>query len=125
MKRTLAYITLVLLLAACGGRQNCTPSGSAAPMMPDYTDITLPCNIAPLNFEVEGADALRLEIVGGQSYRFRSRGPQLRFPMKAWKAMLQAETGDPKYRPHPLLRKMVRGGLLGVKSGLGFFTYTK
>ena len=93
MRRTLAYITLVLLLAACGGRQNCTPSGSAAPMMPDYTDITLPCNIAPLNFEVEGADALRLEIVGGQSYRFRSRGPQLRFPMKAWKAMLQAETG--------------------------------
>ena len=39
--------------------------------------------------------------------------------------VLQAETGDPKYRPHPLLRKMVRGGLLGVKSGRGFFTYTK
>ena len=39
--------------------------------------------------------------------------------------VLQAETGDPKYRPHPLLRKMVRGGLLGVKSGQGFFTYNK
>ena len=39
--------------------------------------------------------------------------------------VLQAETGDPKYRPHPLLRKMVRGGLLGVKSGQGFFTYSK
>ena len=39
--------------------------------------------------------------------------------------VLQAETGDPKYRPHPLLRKMVRGGLLGVKSGRGFFTYEK
>ena len=39
--------------------------------------------------------------------------------------VLQAETGDPKYRPHPLLRKMVRGGLLGVKSGQGFFPYTK
>ena len=37
--------------------------------------------------------------------------------------VLQSETGDPKYRPHPLLRKMVRGGLLGVKSGQGFFTY--
>ena len=33
------------------------------------------------------------------------------------------ETGDQKYRPHPLLRKMVRAGLLGVKSGRGFFTY--
>ena len=39
--------------------------------------------------------------------------------------VLQSETGDPKYRPHPLLMKMVRGGLLGVKSGQGFFTYSK
>ncbi|MBO4926891.1 MAG: 3-hydroxybutyryl-CoA dehydrogenase [Clostridiales bacterium] len=37
--------------------------------------------------------------------------------------VLYAETGNSRYFPHPLLRKMVRGGWLGRKSGRGFYTY--
>jgi 3-hydroxybutyryl-CoA dehydrogenase len=39
--------------------------------------------------------------------------------------VLQSETGDSKYRAHPLLRKYVRAGWLGRKTGRGFFNYPR
>ncbi|WP_105302615.1 3-hydroxyacyl-CoA dehydrogenase family protein [Anaerolactibacter massiliensis] len=37
--------------------------------------------------------------------------------------VLYTESGDSKYRPAQLLKKMVRAGHLGVKSGIGFYNY--
>ncbi len=39
--------------------------------------------------------------------------------------VLYNEFGDTKYRPHPLLRKMVRANQLGRKTGVGFYDYRK
>jgi|EP01046_Picozoa_sp_COSAG06_P004250 3-hydroxybutyryl-CoA dehydrogenase len=39
--------------------------------------------------------------------------------------VLHREFGEDKYRPCPLLRKMVDAGQLGRKSGKGFYDYAK
>ena len=43
----------------------------------------------------------------------------------SWMENLIHELSEHKYNPCPLLRKMVRAGHLGVKSGKGFFEYNK
>jgi 3-hydroxybutyryl-CoA dehydrogenase len=43
--------------------------------------------------------------------------------VRRWMQYLFDELGDVKYRPCPLLRKMIRAGHLGVKTGRGFFAY--
>ncbi len=41
----------------------------------------------------------------------------------SWMEQLWSQLGEPRYRPCPILRKMVRDKKLGRKTGEGFFKY--
>jgi len=76
------------------------------------------------------ASAEHIDIAIKLGYNF-SRGPLSLADMigldelMAWMETLFRELGETKYRPCPLLRKLVRAGHLGVKTGKGFFEYPK
>lgn len=89
MKR-FTYILMALLLTACADNGIRNYSG----MFPDYADITFPCNIAPLNFRVQGSSSLRVTVSGQHGeYVYKGRGGLVKFPERRWHGMLDAEKG--------------------------------
>ena len=82
---------MILLLAGCSHRRVDTGNG----MFPDYSDVTIPYNIAPLNFRVGGAGKIEVTVVGCEdSYKFKGRKGLVKFPERKWHAMLEREKGN-------------------------------
>lgn len=91
MRNRIIILTLTaLLLTACRDRVADIGDG----MFPDYSDVTIPCNIAPLNFRVAGSGRIDVTVKGiDREYRFRGHKGLVRFPIKRWHSMLEAEKG--------------------------------
>ena len=89
-------LAAVLLLAlACGRSFDGRPVGAGtdrtAPVFPDYREVTVPCNIAPLNFyytDSEGSRFVTTFFAGGSSVKIRGR--EVVWKQKAWARMLGA-----------------------------------
>ena len=87
--RKLGLLTGVLLLGACSGEIQ--PSGnidSLPPIEPDYCGVTVPRNIAPLNFSYTGDEECALQVEG---HTLRGRSGLFSLPERLWKIMMEKE----------------------------------
>lgn len=89
MKRVV-WIICVILFVGCASKGD----ENTLTLFPDYSDVTIPYNIAPLNFRVEGAKRIRVKISGEREYSFTSHNELISFPLRAWKRMLSREMGN-------------------------------
>ena len=92
----------ILLIAAFLTLNACTPTPShpqkdsaLPPMYPDYTDVWIPCNIAPLNFMLRGDyDAVELLATCGEDeLKVNERGNCVRIGEKTWRKFLNKVAG--------------------------------
>jgi hypothetical protein len=96
MKRLLLCIACALTLCACGNRQpEATSCHELPPLYPDYAGVTVPCNIAPLNFLLrnrpEAIDVL-LESASSELH-LKKKGYKASFPPNKWHAFLHTARG--------------------------------
>ena len=96
----------LLLLSSCG-HHPAVPAGASEvsvlpPIFPDYCDVTVPCNIAPLNFMLPADEyeaCVARFTVGGDlqsphgQQRTYGNGVKVQIPEKEWHAMLDAAKG--------------------------------
>lgn len=86
----------LLLLAACTPKpSHPVESSELPPMYPDYTDVWIPCNIAPLNFLLRGDyEAVEVKATcGDETLTVNHRGPEAVFDLDDWKDFMAQVTG--------------------------------
>ena len=91
------YITLLCFLSAsCNGKyDSCAETSEQSPnIFPDYKDVTVPKNIAPLNFNVNNASHIKaiISLDGKQIIRVDGKR-EIQIPQKEWKEAMQKSAG--------------------------------
>lgn len=93
--KTAALLCLAVLAACRPQTENITDAPAAAPIYPDYADVTIPYNIAPLNFLLrEESSALRVTVAGRRDSLVADGKQKVCFPVEKWKHLLETEKGN-------------------------------
>lgn len=93
----LALIVVSMLLFTTGCRDNEPGKAGSHPVMfPDYIDVTVPYNIAPLNFRLEKGAKKSVVTISGKNSSIRIRaGRTINIPASKWRKLLEDNAGGP------------------------------
>ena len=91
----LSLILCVLLTGCLKWETPSSYSDTLPPVFPDYTGVTVPCNIAPLNFMVEDAEKIQavFSVDGQEVARDKGKDGVLSIGLKDWKSILDQAAG--------------------------------
>ena len=94
-RRFFLLIIGFLLFIACENTDNVQVPNELPPIYPDYTGITIPCNIAPLNFILRNSPQRIEVIMEGQNNMVRFTGKyKIQFSESRWKKIMLTEQGN-------------------------------
>ncbi len=101
--RALCLLSSGFLVLSCSPHSNISEyaeKSTTANIEPDYTDLTIPPNISPMNFTIqEKGDRFLVHIYADSSriLRLESASPQITIPVDEWSELLDANKGGRLY----------------------------
>lgn len=95
MKKLIYLLQIVMLLGCSASIETDIKEERSAKIFPDYSDVTLPSNIAPINMVIEEeGDRYYLEFIGGEGFAVTSKSGDISIPMGRWKSFREANQGE-------------------------------
>ena len=96
LKSHFFILVAALAMVSCGGEPTITKEVHTPVFIsPDYMGVTIPPNIAPMNFKIRtgGKDAYVIVSGNGEEYRAYAPKGEVKIPLKLWRKLTEANRG--------------------------------
>jgi hypothetical protein len=94
-KNTVIFVVLVLLVSCSGPGPDFIVLDKQPELFPDYCGVTVPVNIAPLNFRLVDQTGKMHVVIEGNSSSFEVYGKgKIEIPFRKWQQLLKDNSGD-------------------------------
>ena len=96
MKKIYVYMMAAMMLASCTEKpENVTKVDKLPAIFPDYSGVTIPDGIAPMNFNVTGddCDCVDVTVKGSKGGEVHSNGDYAKFDLDEWHSLTRQNKG--------------------------------